>query len=87
MSTFRIEDPELNFGNLSRAMMYGPADVEIKIVGWCGTIMFTNIKRVPVEYVGSPQWPKILRDIRLQLVEDMLKKNNGPDKFTIAQRR
>ena len=86
MSTFRIEDPELNFGNLSRAMMYGPADVEIKIVGWCGATMFTNIQRVPVEFVGSPQWPDILMDMKLHLIEGMLKKN-GPDKFTIAQRR
>jgi hypothetical protein len=85
MIDFRIEDPELDFGNLSAGMRFGNPDVRITIRGFVGSKEFEYRAQVPAEYVGSEPWPHTLRDLHHSLIESMLKES-GPPKFTIKQR-
>ena len=83
MTTFRIEDPELDFGNFGAGTRFGNPDVRITIKGWIGCKCFEYRTRVPAEYVGAEPWPHILRDMRFELIKKMTEEA-GPMRFTIA---
>lgn len=79
----RFGKPEVDFGN----DIYGPGTtVTVTASAWCGSDKFTNRQVVPLKEVGGPAWARIIKDIHVAIVYEILNRHQPTD-FTIRQRR